>query len=38
MYLIIQKIYEKNKGKLEEGLKKVINGEDVSVLTGIVVD
>lgn len=36
MYLIIQKIYEKNKGKLEEGLKKVINGEDVSVLTGIV--
>ena len=36
MYSIIQKIYEENKGKLEEGLKKVFNGEDVSVLTAAI--
>lgn len=38
MYLIIQKIYEKNKKVLQEGLKKVLNGEDVSVLTGAIKD
>ena len=34
MYLIIQKIYEKNNNILKEGLKKVLNGEDISCLTG----
>ncbi len=33
MYSIIQKIYEKNNKILKEGLKKVLNGEDVSSLT-----
>lgn len=33
MYLIIQKIYEKNNKILKEGLKKVLSGEDVSSLT-----
>ena len=36
MYLIIQKIYEKHKEILKEGLKKVFNGEDVSSLTGAI--
>ena len=36
MELIIQKIYEKSKSKLEEGLKKVFNGGDVSVLTAAI--
>ena len=36
MYLIIQKIYEENKKILEEGLKKVFKGEDVSSLTGAI--
>ena len=34
MYSIIQKIYEKNNKILEEGLKKVLSGEDISSLTG----
>ena len=34
MYSIIQKIYEKNNKILKEGLKNVLNGADVSVLTG----
>ncbi len=33
MYSIIQKIYEKNNKILKEGLKKALNGEDVSSLT-----
>ncbi len=36
MYQIIQKIYEKNNKILKEGLKKVLNGEDVSTLTGAI--
>lgn len=36
MYLIIQKIYEKNNKILKEGLKKVLSGEDISVLTGAI--
>lgn len=32
MYSIIQKIYEKNNKILKEGLKKVLNGADVSTL------
>ena len=38
MYSIIQKIYEKNNKILKEGLKKVLNGEDVSSLTGAIKD
>lgn len=38
MYAIIQKIYEKNKKVLQEGLKKVFNGEDISTLTGAIKD
>ena len=38
MYLIIQKIYEENKEILEEGLKNVFNGADVSSLTGAIKD
>ena len=38
MYTIIQKIYEKNNKILKEGLKKVLNGEDVSSLTGAIKD
>ena len=38
MYSIIQKIYEKNNKILKEGLKKVLNGADVSVLTGAIKD
>jgi len=38
MYEIIQKIYEKNKKVLQEGLKKVFNGEDISTLTGAIKD
>lgn len=34
MYSIIQKIYEKNNKILKEGVKKVLNGDDVSSLTG----
>ena len=33
MYSIIQKIYEKNNKILKEGVKKVLNGDDVSSLT-----
>lgn len=33
MYSIIQKIYEKNNKILKEGVKKVLNGNDVSSLT-----
>lgn len=38
MYAIIQKIYEKNKKVLQDGLKKVFNGEDISTLTGAIKD
>lgn len=38
MYSIIQKIYEKNNKILKEGVKKVLNGEDVSSLTGAIKD
>ena len=38
MYSIIQKIYEKNNKILKEGLKKVLNGADVSSLTGAIKD
>ena len=38
MYTIIQKIYEKNNKILKEGLKKVLNGEDISSLTGAIKD
>ena len=36
MYLIIQKICEKNNKILKEGIKKVLNGEDISSLTGTI--
>lgn len=36
MYSIIQKIYEKNNKILKEGVRKVLNGEDVSFLTGAI--
>lgn len=36
MYSIIQKICEKNNKILKEGVKKVLNGEDVSQLTGAI--
>ena len=36
MYLIIQKIYEKNNTILKEGLKKVLNGDDISSLTAAI--
>ena len=36
MYSIIQKIYEKNNKILKEGLKSVLNGGDVSSLTGAI--
>lgn len=36
MYSIIQKIYEKNNKILKEGLKNVLNGADVSSLTGAI--
>ena len=38
MYAIIQKIYEENKKVLQEGLKKVLNGDDISTLTGAIKD
>ena len=38
MYQIIQKIYEKNNKILKEGVKKVLNGADVSTLTGAIKD
>lgn len=38
MYSIIQKIYEKNNKILKEGLKNVLNGADVSTLTGAIKD
>ncbi len=38
MYLIIQKIYEKNNKILKEGLKNVLNGADVSSLTSAIKD
>lgn len=38
MYSIIQKIYEKNNKILKEGVKKVLNGEDISSLTGAIKD
>ncbi|MFR5683252.1 MAG: ISLre2 family transposase [Clostridia bacterium] len=38
MYSIIQKIYEKHNKILKEGVKKVLNGEDVSSLTGAIKD
>ena len=38
MYQIIQKIYEKNNKILKEGVKKVLNGEDVSSLTSAIKD
>lgn len=38
MYSIIQKIYEKNNKILKEGLKNVLDGADVSVLTGAIKD
>ena len=38
MYSIIQKIYEKNNNILKEGLKKVLNGEDISTLIGAISD
>lgn len=38
MYSIIQKIYEENKKVLQEGLKKVLNGDDISTLTGAIKD
>ena len=36
MYSIIQKICEKNNKILKEGVKKVLNGDDVSSLTGAI--
>ena len=36
MYSIIQKICEKNNRILKEGVKKVLNGDDVSSLTGAI--
>ena len=38
MYSIIQKIYEKNNKILKEGLKNVLDGGDVSALTGAIKD
>ena len=38
MYQIIQKIYEKHNKILKEGVKKVLNGEDVSSLTSAIKD
>ena len=38
MYQIIQKIYEKNNKILKEGVKRVLNGEDVSSLTSAIKD
>ena len=38
MYSIIQKICEKNNKILKEGVKKVLNGDDVSSLTGAIKD
>lgn len=38
MYTIIQKIYEENKKILQEGLKKVFKGEDISSLTVAIKD
>ena len=38
MYSIIQKIYEKNNKILKEGLKNVLNGADISSLTGAIKD
>ena len=38
MYSIIQKIYEKNNKILKEGLKEVLQGGDVSILTGAIKD
>ena len=38
MYSIIQKIYEKNNKILKEGLKNVLEGADVSSLTGAIKD
>ena len=38
MYSIIQKIYEKNNKILKEGVKKVLNGDDVSSLTSAIKD
>ena len=38
MYQIIQKIYEKNNKILKEGVKKVLNGGDVSTLTSAIKD
>ena len=38
MYSIIQKIYEKNNKILKEGLKEVLNGADISSLTGAIKD
>lgn len=38
MYSIIQKIYEKNNKILKEGLKNVLDGADVSALTGAIKD
>ena len=38
MYSIIQKIYEKNNKILKEGLKNILNGADVSSLTGAIKD
>ena len=38
MYSIIQKIYEKNNKILKEGLKNVLNGADISTLTGAIKD
>ena len=38
MYSIIQKICEKNNKILKEGVRKVLNGEDVSSLTGAIKD
>ncbi len=36
MYSIIQKICEKNNKILKEGVKKILNGDDVSSLTGAI--
>ena len=36
MYLIIQKICENNNNILKEGVKKILNGEDISSLTGAI--
>lgn len=38
MYSIIQKIYEKSNKILKEGVKKVLNGDDVSSLTSAIKD